>query len=78
MKKQESGRIINNNVTLIEYLSEKDGQETFFVQCGIAGMNANIDELKSLYSVLNYYFNLETLSQCKFRIEDEDVTFEWR
>ena len=68
--KKESGRIINNNITLIEYLSVDSNDETFFIQSGIAGFHSTTEELKSLYAVLNYYFNLETLSNCKIRIEE--------
>jgi len=75
---EESGRIKNKNVTLIEYEAPLGGEETFFIQSEIAGFMANLDELKSLYGVLNYYFNLETLAKCVLRIEDEDVTFEQR
>ena len=70
----ENGRIAKDNITLIEYgdgHSETVGN--FFVQCGVAGIFASEKELKNLFDVLNYYFNIDSIAQCKVKIGGKDV-----
>lgn len=72
--KSEIGRIIKNNVTLVEYGSSESGLVgNYFIQCGVVGMFASEQELRDLYAVLNYYLNIEDISQCQVRIGGEDV-----
>ena len=61
MSKQESGRMLLKNATLIEYENTIEGN-TFFLQLGIAGFYANESELHDLYSLLNYYYNMDAVS----------------
>lgn len=60
MSKQESGRMLLNNASLIEYEDEIGGN-TFFLQLGIAGFYASELELRDLYSLLNYYYNMDAV-----------------
>ena len=46
MIKDEIGRMLLNDITLIEYKGEKP---TYFIQSGIAGFNATAEELSDLY-----------------------------
>lgn len=59
MLKKETGRILHNKITLIEYEESKE-VNTFFVQSGIAGFLASEDELYDLYCLLSYYYNMDT------------------
>lgn len=61
MSQFEIGRIVVNNVTLIEYQTDSN-QSNFFVQSGIAGFYASESELRDLYGLLNYYYNLDTVN----------------
>lgn len=71
---EEIGRIIKNNITLVEYdRSESGSNGSHFIQCGVVGMLASDKELRDLYTVLNYYLNIEDISQCQLRIGGEDV-----
>jgi hypothetical protein len=67
----ESGRVIKDNVTLIEY-DEPLGNR-FFLQSGVVGIFASEEELKSIRDVLNYYYNIEEFAKCKVKIEGEYV-----
>jgi hypothetical protein len=59
MAKKEIGRLTYNNLTLIEY-EEFNGRSSFFIQSGVVGFYATDDELYDLYSLLSYYYNMET------------------
>jgi hypothetical protein len=59
MSTREVGRIVHKNVILVEYEEPKN----FFVQCGIAGFYATEDELYDLYSLLSYYYNMDTANE---------------
>lgn len=45
----------------------------YHIQCGIVGFFANEQELKSLYSVLNYYYNLDVINDVVVSITDYGV-----
>ena len=57
--KQEIGRVILNNITLVEY-DAGNGETSFFIQCGVAGFHATQKELNNIASVINYHQNIET------------------
>lgn len=72
--RNEIGRVIKGNVTLIEYEApDAETSNKFFLQCGVVGLNATPKELKDLYTVLNYYVNIENFSECNIRIGDDHV-----
>jgi len=60
MSKQESGRMLLNNASLIEY-EDQLNNNTFFLQLGIAGFYASESELRDLYGLLNYYYNMDAV-----------------
>lgn len=60
MSKQEVGRMLLDNITLIEYESSHE-ENGYFVQCGVAGFYATASELKNLYGLLNYYYNIDAV-----------------
>lgn len=72
MIKSEVGRLEKNNITLIEY---GDGTITYddkvFLQIGIMGVYCSKKELKDLSTVINYYLNIDEITQCKVVIEGE-------
>lgn len=72
--KEEVGRVVKNNITLVEYdsLSDELGPK-YFIQCGIAGVMATKKELRDLYTVLNYYINIDDLSSCQIKVGEEYV-----
>lgn len=59
MIKHEVGRMLLNNITLIEY---KTQEPTYFIQSGVAGFNATAEELSDLYGLLSYYFNIDAVN----------------
>lgn len=73
MIKDESGRVVLNNVTLIEYSQEESLTGKYFIQVGVVGIYCTEKELKDLHTVLNYYSNIEDFAQCKIKVGDEDV-----
>jgi hypothetical protein len=57
----ESGRIQKGSATLIEYMeNENSVPNKFFLQSGVVGMYASLEELKDLYTILHYYINMIT------------------
>jgi hypothetical protein len=58
MSEKEIGRLLYNNLTLIEY-GEPDNRNSFFIQSGVVGFYASDDELYDLYSLLSYYYNMD-------------------
>lgn len=62
MNKNENGRMELNDIGLIEYESLIDNEETFFLQSGVVGFNATKQELHDIYSLLNYYFNIDSIN----------------
>lgn len=56
--KKEIGRLLLNNITVIEY-GAVDSRQSFFVQCGVAGFYASEDELNDLFYALNYYKHID-------------------
>lgn len=58
MKDKEVGRLVYNNLTLIEY-EEPNQKSSFFIQSGVVGFYATEDELYDLYSLLSYYYNMD-------------------
>lgn len=69
MIKHEVGRMLLNNITLIEY---KTNEPTYFIQSGIAGFNATSEELFDLYSLLNYYFNIDSINNTVISLTEGD------
>jgi len=67
--KNEVGRILLGNVTLIEY-DCGDGTRSFFVQCGVAGFYANEQEWRDLAGVINYYLNIESIEDIVVSIKE--------
>jgi hypothetical protein len=59
MLKHELGRMLLNDITLIEYNTK---EPTYFIQSGVAGFNATAEELSDLYGLLNYYFNIDAVN----------------
>jgi len=67
--KNEVGRVLLGNATLIEY-DCGDDTESFFVQCGVAGFYANKQELLDLYGAINYYLNIESIEDIVVSIKE--------
>jgi len=61
MSKAEIGRMLVNNLTLIEY-ENSDKTSSFFIQSGVAGFHATEAELRDLHGLLNYYYNIDTVN----------------
>lgn len=59
MREKEVGRLAYNNLTLIEY-EEPNDRSSFFIQSGVVGFYASEEELYDLYSLLSYYYNMDT------------------
>lgn len=63
---QDINSISKNNIKIIEYYnSEIDEVEKVFVQNGILGFFATEQEMRDLSCLLNYYLNIEEISQIK-------------
>jgi hypothetical protein len=61
MSKSEIGRMLVNNITLIEY-ENADKTSSFFIQSGVAGFYATKSELRDLYGILSYYYNIDIVN----------------
>jgi hypothetical protein len=59
---KEVGRLVYNNLTLIEY-EEPEEKSSFFIQSGVVGFYATDEELYDLYSLLSYYYNMDTANE---------------
>jgi hypothetical protein len=74
MLRGEAGRIVKDNVTLIEYEESIVGfSNNYFLQVGVVGLHFTEKELKNLYTVLNYYVNIEEFASCTIKVGDQDV-----
>jgi hypothetical protein len=62
MSNKEVGRLVYNNLTLIEY-EEPEEKSSFFIQSGVVGFYATDEELYDLYSLLSYYYNMDTANE---------------
>jgi len=69
MNKNENGRMELNDIGLIEYESLIDNEETFFLQSGVVGFNATKQELHDIYSLLNYYFNIDSINSTVISVQ---------
>ena len=75
MRDRESGRLILDNITLVEY-ENADNTLAYFIQCGIAGFHAKPEELKSIHALLSYYYNMEEINNTVMSIQGETVRFQ--
>lgn len=71
---QQSGQISKANVSLYEFSSGNTEPENHFIQIGIAGIFASKEELKNLYTILNYYLNIDSFSECTIKVGENYVT----
>lgn len=62
MSKNENGRMLLNDAQIIEYEAPPGSDETFFLQLGMVGFNASKAELRDIYGLLNYYFNIDSIN----------------
>lgn len=69
MVKHEIGRMLLNNITLIEYDTI---EPTYFLQSGVVGFNASAEELSDLYGLLSYYFNIDSVNNTVISITGGD------
>lgn len=61
MNQKEVGRLVYNNLTLIEY-EEPNDKSSFFIQSGVVGFYATDKELNDLHNLLSYYYNMDTVN----------------
>lgn len=72
MIKNEIGRIKKNNVTLVEYgEGTVSYTDKFYIQVGVIGLYCTDKELNDLYTVLNYYKNIEDISECVMTLKED-------
>jgi len=75
--REETGRIKKNNVTLVEYANPVHfSDDKFFIISGVVGIHATRQELNDLYTVLNYYLNMDSFTECKVKVGDQDVAIQ--
>lgn len=67
--KSENGRLLKGNVRLIEYGNGSNSIENYFIQVGVAGLFLSQKELNDLYTVLNYYKNIDDIAQCELEFK---------
>lgn len=65
----EIGRLVLNNIILIEY-DLANGSKTFFIQCGVAGFYATENELNDLFYALNYYKHIDNNENIVISVKD--------
>lgn len=62
MSNKETGRLLYKDITLVEY-EEPNDERSFFIQSGVVGFYATEEELYDLYSLLSYYYNMDTANE---------------
>ena len=73
MIKHEIGRMLLNNIALIEYNTD---EPSYFIQSGVAAFNATAQELSDLHGLLSYYFNIDSVNNTVISLTeggDDDV-----
>jgi len=70
MMKKQNGRILLDNITLIEYENIDEDNNTCFVQCGVTGFYLNQQEIKALYAVLGYYLNIDLMNDIVLSVDN--------
>ena len=72
MVKQEIGRLKKGNVTLIEYVEPTaSNDDRLFIQVGVVGLFCDKQEIKDLHTVINYFINMEEISNCEVIIRED-------
>lgn len=72
MIKNKIGKISKNKVILTEYEKSKvNNDPSIYIQLGIFGFFCTDEEFNDLYSVMNYYKNMENILECKVTMEGE-------
>jgi len=59
--KKEVGRMLLGDIQLIEYEHLEPHESSYFLQSGVVGFLATKQELHDIYSLLNYYFNIDSI-----------------
>lgn len=60
------------NVTLIEYLEPTaSNDDRIFIQVGVIGLFCDKKELKDLHTLINYFINMEDISDCEIIIKGD-------
>lgn len=73
MIKNEIGRVKKDNVTLIEYETGSFfDDDKVFIQVGVVGLFCTKKELDNLQTVINYYSNVDSFTECKVMIEGKE------
>jgi len=77
MSREVFGTIKKNEITLIEYADGTyNHYDKIFIQCGIVGLFLNKKDLEDLFTVLNYYINMEKFIDCDIKIGDTNVALQ--
>lgn len=72
--KQQMAKIEKGNVKIIEYgEGTYNYQDKVFIQVGVAGIFCTQKDLKDLFTVINYYTNIEEFDSCTIKVDDEYV-----
>lgn len=73
MIRKQIGKITKKNVTLTEFeKSQAKNDPCIYIQMGIFGFFCTEEEFDDLYSIMNYYKNMEDILECKVKIEGEE------
>jgi hypothetical protein len=77
MNKHSVGSITKGNVKLIEY---EEGTYTYsdhyFIQSGNIGFWATKKELTDLFTVLNYYINMQDFNECEVVVDGHKLAIQ--
>lgn len=77
MIKNAVGKISKNNISLVEYDSVNQGySESCFIQSGQFGFWCTRQEIQDLYTVLNYYLNMENFLECKVVVDEQHISIQ--
>jgi hypothetical protein len=67
--KKEVGRMLLGDIQLIEYEHVGESEPSYFVQSGVVGFLATKQELHDIYSLLNYYFNIDSINNTVISVD---------
>lgn len=78
MPKHEVGRVTKNNVSLIEYgEGTLNYSDNYFIQVGVVGFYCTRKELEDLFTTLNCYINLDSITDCTIKIKESGEEYGW-
>ena len=77
MVKKTIGSVKSGSISLTEYDEGPHSySDVFFIQSGPIGFWSTRKELEDLYTVLNYYLNIEKFTECEVMVDGQQLSIQ--